>query len=206
MRLPRVTIASLMGLTALTACGFAALQRPTPIAASVAFSLSVAACLAAVVAALCATGRPRAAWASFALCGAVYLALSLGPWMAEFYGVRPITVPLIECLAQLIRGEPHVVSVLTEGASETIIASPSRYWTAPIWASGASWNDMSDLAWTSLIILHSSIALAFATAGGLFSLALSRQNRIARPRVEDVTDTPTRGGPCPPYGTAEHDR
>jgi hypothetical protein len=178
MRLPRVTIAGLMGLTALIAGGFAAIQRPTLIAASVAFSLAVASCMAAVVAALCVSGRLRAAWASFGLCASVYLVVSLGPWIAEPHGVRPITLPLIECLSQLIRGEPHGISVFTDGASELIVASPSRYWTAPIWASKASWNDMPSLAKTTLVILHSSIAVVFATAGGLFSLALSRQNRV----------------------------
>jgi hypothetical protein len=188
MRPPRVTIAGLMGLTALTAGGFASLQRPTPIAASIAFSVAVAACLAAMVASLCAPGRRRAAAASFALCGAVYLVVSLGPLRDGSYGVRPITVPLIECSDQLIRGEAHEESSMYLGAFEFVMATPSRYWTAPIWAYGTSWSDSSHLGETTLIILHSSIALAFATAGGLFSLALSAQNRVDRPHLCGATE------------------
>jgi hypothetical protein len=195
MRRARFTIAGFMVLTALIAVGFATLKRPTPVAASAAFSLAVASCLSAVVAAFCLPGRRRAAWASFALCGAVYLAVSLGPWMDQPECVRPITVPLIECADQLIKGQAHYEGSIYLGAVELVMASPSRYWTAPIWAYGTAWGDQANLGWISRILLHSSIALAFATTGGLFSLALSRQNRAARPRVDDVTDTPTDGHP-----------
>jgi hypothetical protein len=70
---PTFTIASLMVAVLFIAVGCMALRGPTPLMASVVFSLAVAILAGAVLLACVRTGRSRAGWAGMAAFGLAYL-------------------------------------------------------------------------------------------------------------------------------------
>jgi hypothetical protein len=69
MRMPKLSIAALMGLVLITAIGFAALSHPTRLWAAVLFSAVSTILTVAVLAGLFTRGPRRAFWAGFAIGG-----------------------------------------------------------------------------------------------------------------------------------------
>src|SRR5437868_4822922 len=91
MRLPRTSIAALMGFIVVTAVGFAGLTRPTALGAAIAFSGLVLALTFALLAALFSRGTRRAFWTGFFVGGGSYLFLQYGPFCETQVG--PFTLP-----------------------------------------------------------------------------------------------------------------
>jgi hypothetical protein len=83
MRLPRFTIAGLMGLVVVVAVGVAALRFASELWAGILLMLTLGTLGAAVLALHERTGAKRAWWRGFALFGWGYLVLAMGPWVAE---------------------------------------------------------------------------------------------------------------------------
>jgi hypothetical protein len=83
MRLPRFTIAGLMGLVVVVAVGVAALRFASEMWAGILLMLTLGVLGAAVLAFHERTGARRAWWRGFALFGWGYLTLVMGPWAAE---------------------------------------------------------------------------------------------------------------------------
>jgi hypothetical protein len=73
-RLPRITIAAMLGLVGLCALSFAALRASSPYWAAAMVSLTVVALLGSVVASI--WGRHRAIWSGFAIFGWVYFLMT----------------------------------------------------------------------------------------------------------------------------------
>lgn len=101
MRMPRISIAGLMGVVLVIALGLAALRHPSPIRAGVAFLVTRGALTLAVVGAICRVGKERAWWLGFALFGWGHL--NLGDWVG---GLRMPTATLLEILAPRLGVEP----------------------------------------------------------------------------------------------------
>jgi hypothetical protein len=83
MRLPRFTIAGLMGLVVVVAVGVAALRFASETWAGVLLLLTLGTLGASVLAFQEWTGARRAWWRGFALFGWGYVALAMGPWASE---------------------------------------------------------------------------------------------------------------------------
>ena len=96
MRRFRFTMSGLMGLVLTSAVGLTALTHPTPLWASVAFSLALAANFAAIVATIASEGGGRKVAAGFAVCGWGYFLLTLAPGLETSVGLYLVTTPLIE--------------------------------------------------------------------------------------------------------------
>ncbi|HEV3163100.1 MAG TPA: hypothetical protein VGZ22_03585 [Isosphaeraceae bacterium] len=91
MRASRPSIAALMVLVLVTAVGFAALNRASPLWAAVLLSGVTATYTIAIFSAIYARGPRRAFWSGFAAGGWVYLLLQYGPWCETQVG--PYTLP-----------------------------------------------------------------------------------------------------------------
>jgi hypothetical protein len=98
MRLPRTTIAALMGLIALLAIAFAALVHPTPLWAAVCFSGMLLALTFASLAAIFSRGGRRAYWTGFLVGGSSYLVLQYGPLCVEHVGPHTLPTAMLDFL------------------------------------------------------------------------------------------------------------
>jgi hypothetical protein len=83
MRLPRFSIAGLMGLVVVVAVGVAALRFATELWAGILLLMTLVVLGAAVLAFHERTGAKRAWWRGFALFGWGYVVLAMGPWASE---------------------------------------------------------------------------------------------------------------------------
>jgi hypothetical protein len=83
MRLPRFTIAGLMGLVVVVAVGVAALRFASELWAGVLLMLTLGVLGAAVLTFHERAGAKRAWWRGFARFGWGYVALAMGPWASE---------------------------------------------------------------------------------------------------------------------------
>jgi hypothetical protein len=83
MRLPRFTIAGLMGLVVVVAVGVAALRFASDLWAGILLMPTLGTLGAAVLAFHERTGSLRSWWRGFALFGWGYLVLAMGPWASE---------------------------------------------------------------------------------------------------------------------------
>jgi hypothetical protein len=91
MRTPKLTIAALMGFVLFAAVAFAALARPSQLAAALLFSGATVVLTIAIIGALFARGPQRAFWAGFAIGGWMYLLMQYGPFFDTAVG--PYTFP-----------------------------------------------------------------------------------------------------------------
>jgi hypothetical protein len=102
MRLPRFTIAGLMGLVVVVAVGVAALRFASDLWADILLVLTLGTLGAAVLAFHERTGAKRSWWRGFALFGWGYVALALGPWASESIAPRlPTTMGLDALYARM---------------------------------------------------------------------------------------------------------
>jgi hypothetical protein len=102
MRLPRFSIAGLMGLVVVVAVGVAALRFANELWAGVLLLTALGVLGAAVLAFHERTGSRRAWWRGFALFGWGYVALAMGPWASEAVAPHlPTTAGLVALYARL---------------------------------------------------------------------------------------------------------
>jgi hypothetical protein len=80
----RFSVRSLMALVLVSAVGLAALRNANAFWAGLTLGLALFAVASAVVGALILRGRRRYHWAGFAVFAGGYLAVAVGPWLAEF--------------------------------------------------------------------------------------------------------------------------
>jgi len=78
MRLPRLSIARLMGFVLVAALGLVGLMRPDPLWASLTFTAAVVVLVAAILNAAFGPGRSRPFWVGFAVAGWLYLVVTFG--------------------------------------------------------------------------------------------------------------------------------
>jgi hypothetical protein len=106
MRLPRFTIAGLMGLVVVVAVGVAALRFASELWASILLMLTLGVLGAAVLAFHERAGARRAWWRGFALFGWGYVMLAFGPWASEAIAPHlPTTMWLDASYAKLHPGD-----------------------------------------------------------------------------------------------------
>jgi hypothetical protein len=85
MRL-QFSLLGVMGIVAFVACACASLASPSFLWTSIVWTTAVAILAISVVAAVARHGESRCFWASFALFGWGYMALTLGPWFDDNTG------------------------------------------------------------------------------------------------------------------------
>lgn len=98
MRLPRTSIAALMGAILFLALAFAALVRPTPLWAAICFSSMMLAFTYASLAAIFSRGGRRAYWTGFLVGGGSYLVLQYGPFCDEHVGPHTLSTAMLDYL------------------------------------------------------------------------------------------------------------
>jgi hypothetical protein len=126
MRLPRFTIAGLMGLVVVVAVGVAALRFASELWAGVLLMLTLAVLGAAVLAFHERTGARRAWCRGFALFGWGYLALAMGPWASDTIAPRlPTTRGLDTFYARMHPGDgigDHAVRIWELASGDFTVA------------------------------------------------------------------------------------
>ena len=187
----RVTIAGSMGLVALAAAGMAAFRYPSPLTASGVFSLAVAILFAAWVAAICLRGRARAIWASFALCGSGYMALSLGPIVGRSTNPYLATTTLLDLAYEHCYLGPFGTPEVRTAA--VIPNKPDKWarWNWPEAVVDVRMHNSSHYIMapdTFLWIGHSLFSLPIALAGGLLGRRLGRGTPVSAPARNDDSE------------------
>jgi hypothetical protein len=105
MRLPRFSIAGLMGLVVVVAVGVAALRFASELWAGILLVLTLMVLGASVLAFHERSGARRAWWRGFALFGWGYVVLALGPWASEAIAPKlPTTAGLDALYARMHPG------------------------------------------------------------------------------------------------------
>jgi hypothetical protein len=102
----RFSLRWLLSLVAICGIGFAALRTPSALWANALFTAALAALTLAPVCVVYGRGQGRAFWAGFAVCGWVYFAAALGPWLGETVGPRLVTTALIDILYPMVSPPP----------------------------------------------------------------------------------------------------
>jgi hypothetical protein len=174
----RFTIAGSMGLVALAAIWMAALRYPCEFAVSAVYTVVVFVLLLACVLAISQPGRRRTVWSSFAVCGGVYLVLSLNPWSRtnRGYSPDPITRPLIELAYEKAMGEQRIHGMLSA-------PSPEAFWFELF-----SWDNSQMSTRAISFIIQSFLSLAVATVGGVLSLWLTKGAKDLQPSSPKSSD------------------
>ena len=98
MKGSRISIAGAMLAVVAVALGLAALARPSEMAANAAFTAALASLGAATLGAIYSRGARRAGWNGYLSFAGVYLAISIGPWLADPFGPRLLTSTGINAL------------------------------------------------------------------------------------------------------------
>jgi hypothetical protein len=128
MRLPRFTIAGLMGLVVVVAVGVAALRFASETWAGLLLMSTFAVLGASVLVFHERTGANRAWWRGFALFGWGYLALAMGPWASEAIAPHlPTTLGLDALYARMhLEGEAQPQRLaLTRWLTSTATSPPA---------------------------------------------------------------------------------
>ena len=168
-----------MGAIALMALGLAAIHRPTRLAANGIFSLALAACFGATIAAFARAGRERAAYRGFAFAGWGYLILSLGPWLEGSAGPYLITTSLIDlAYARSDTNSKRALTVMQGGVIHYVSVAAEPFWD------DKQLDRINDLGWNRYGFVpsvpyplyrigHSLIALVAGLAGGSLDWSMS---------------------------------
>jgi hypothetical protein len=170
MRLPRFTIAGLMGLVVVVAVGVAALRFASETWAGVLLMLTLGVLGAAVLALHERAGVSRAWWRGFALFGWGYVVLALGPWASEAIAPHlPTTIGLDALNAKLHPGGPVQELSLDYSSpiSSTVTTPPSTGSSTivvdPRMGSSTIALDTARAANTSATTLYSRLVAANST-------------------------------------------
>jgi hypothetical protein len=121
----RITIGRLLLAIAHCGVGFAALRSPSWIWASTFFSLVVATMAAATLTAVYRRGSRRAFWTGYAVCGWLYLGLSV------FHLGGENLSPLIITTALMDLAYPTIDRLATMGLPGASTADIWQYWSVP---------------------------------------------------------------------------
>jgi hypothetical protein len=97
MRL-QFSLLGIMGIVAFVALAFASLIRPSYLWISIVWTAAIGFLAISVVAAVARRGESRCFWASFALFGWGYMALTLGPWFEDRTGELLATRLLLDSI------------------------------------------------------------------------------------------------------------
>jgi hypothetical protein len=180
MRHLRFNIAGLLVVILVLAVGFAALRQADEAWESGLFSLLLLGLLLAVLMSVHRGEAKRAFWVGFALCGWVYLGLSLVPSVES----RLVTTKALAYLDSKVPGHPSAVLAVrltgmgsgSSGAQIQIdsAASNVRFWDA---ATGRLLSGWGGTTANFIGIGHSLFALLAAWLGGLVSRRLYRHSR-----------------------------
>jgi hypothetical protein len=164
---PRFTLASLLGLVALIALGFAGLFSATTFWTSAAATLTLALLLGAVLGIVLLHGVERAFWLGFALFGGVYLVMVEWDWIGGQLG-HDLTAGLSDVAEQLLP-PPSVASPPT---------APGFFPQVPV-ETTRSWQIKTG---NFVQIGRFSLAILFAVLGGLVARwFFQRRERETRP-------------------------
>jgi hypothetical protein len=104
----RFTLAQVMALVLCLGFGFAALRNADAFWASVTYNLAVVMVATALVGALVRNGRARAAWAGFAVFGAIYFVAPGLEWRIGGFGFGPIPRPILLIEWGLTELQPYI--------------------------------------------------------------------------------------------------
>jgi len=168
----RFSIRGLMTVIVLLAGAFAALRYPSRFWANAWFTLALAAVTLAIPAAIGGKGGERAFWCGFAVCGWVYFAVSLAPWIHQETSHQLLTTTILDV------GSPYMVdkSFLVrsylrgfnpQGTSEA--PTPWQVWNLPDFPQVDSWRQGYATLHSPLLYLrigHAAFCLLAAFAGG----------------------------------------
>jgi hypothetical protein len=133
MRLPRFTIAGLMGLVVVVAVGVAAMRFASETWAGVLLMLTLGVLGAAVLAFHERSGPRRSWWRGFALFGWGYVALALGPWASEVVAPQLPTTAGLDALSA--RMHPAAKGI---DATDTFSLSSSRIISSTVTPNGTT--------------------------------------------------------------------
>jgi hypothetical protein len=181
MRLPRFSIAGLMGLVVVAAVGVAALRFASELWAGVLLMLTLGVLGAAILGMVHRRDGKRAWWQGFALFGWGYLTLALGPWFgATIAPSLPTTTGLNALYAKM-----HPASEVEQARRGAVTTTGG--WvsaTDTSWASTATSTGTPPGTWTSVTLFvasptsesflrvgHCLWALLAACVGGLVGRA-----------------------------------
>jgi hypothetical protein len=183
MRLPRITIRSLLGVVSLIAIGIAALRAADDLWDSGMLGLTVLGLMTAVPLAVHRTDGRRAYWLGFALFGWAYLVASLSPQI----GPRLPTTMGLAFIDSKIPGREATTSAVFSYTASPVFGYTSPFYTLPTTMQGNAWIwDLTTGNWVPgpasttenfIRIGHSLLALLLAFVGGLWSRYLYGQGR-----------------------------
>lgn len=125
MRLPRTSIAWLMGFIVILAVAFAALARPTLLWGAFTFSGMLLALTFASPAALFTKGTRRAFWTGFLVGGSSYLFLQYGPFCEEHVGPYTLPTAVLQLAYVALHDEQRTIDVPVPMYQATIPAGAS---------------------------------------------------------------------------------
>ncbi|HWE37419.1 MAG TPA: hypothetical protein VG406_12695 [Isosphaeraceae bacterium] len=129
MRLPRFSIAGLMGLVVVVAVGVAALRFASELWAGVLLLSTVGVLGAAILGIIHRRDGKRAWWQGFALFGWGYLALALGPWASEAIAPHLPTTAGLDALYARLHPAGDVETVRTFSVAKLLLLTSTS--TAP---------------------------------------------------------------------------
>jgi hypothetical protein len=152
MRLPRFTIAGLMGLVVVVAVAVAALRFASELWAGILLMLTLGVLGASILAFHDRSGSLRSWWRGFALFGWGYIVLAMGPWASDAVAPHlPTTMGLDALYAKMhLEGTPQQAN-LAVGSWMTSTATalpPGGSSTIPVLSSGttATFNPTTGVA------------------------------------------------------------
>jgi hypothetical protein len=159
----RITIGRLLLIIAHFGVGFAALRSPSWIWASTFFSLVVATMAAATLTAVYRRGSRRAFWTGYAVCGWLYLGLSV------FHLGGENLSPLIITTALMDLAYPTIDRLATMGLPGPSTENIWQYWSVPP-------RDATPFSWAVpepyRAICHATCTPIVALLGGLLARRL----------------------------------
>jgi hypothetical protein len=150
----RISLRGLFAVVGFAAFATAVLLRPSFFVASAVWSLTLLILGAAVVAAVCSSGKTRAFWAGFAFFGCAHMMLALGPWFADYTGRFIVTRQILDMLGRALNYDVRELTV-----------NP-RFWHNLGWSSDAPATDGYGY-YNFLIPGQSFFSLVIGCLGGL---------------------------------------
>jgi hypothetical protein len=139
MRRYRFSIRGLMALIVLLAGAFAALRYPSRFWANAWFSLALAGVTLAIPAAIGSAGGDRAFWSGFAICGWVYFAVSLAPWIHQETSYQLLTTTILDIASPYIVQKEYLVRTYIVGFNPPNAfgePTPWQVWNLPDFSQG----------------------------------------------------------------------
>jgi hypothetical protein len=172
MRRYRFSIRGLMVLIVMLASAFAALRYPSRFWANVWFSTALAAVTLALPTALFSRDGERAFWTGFAICGWVYFAMSLAPWIHQETSYQLLTTTILDIASPYIVQKEYLIRNYIVGFNPPYAPAdptPWQVWNLPDFSQGQTWRigyAMLHSPFLYLRIGHSAFCIIIAFVGG----------------------------------------